>query len=379
MTANETSPNTDADLEQGFGDDNTEVVKPTLQVNPRLVWFTGNLSTTNFKTPVGWHVPAEVNPRLDKILTAMGIERYTVQHKSGEVRQVPWWNLSAEGRPISLIIVAHGVLSTFEMKDHPEERTGIAYGVGIAKDRDGNVEISEKTHEPKQKPQLQLRAFIHELLAQGFTEWFQVSLTNYIVDDMLKALNVQFRVIDVYDSSMQAKGSPSRGKFWGFSLPMVPAAEPREVGKGPLTSTIFPMVAQVPQLRVGDPGTLDYLRNHRIPMDLQQRLCDGLLDETAVWSIDRSIEIIEGKEQDQLPAAVTVSEESVDATAVVVPEPSEDRPVNTEELNWITKVYCMNNKSIVQQLCGRFGVGDAAQLRKVHYDTLRAESASYSS
>src|SRR5579859_7497139 len=175
-----------APLDMDFGDTSDEVVKPTLQANPTLKYMSGNLNTVTFETAVGWHVQADVNPALDELLAARGTKRYIVQHKSGDVRQKPYWNLNWDGQTCSLIVIAYGVKSSWEMGHRMDDRGGIGYGVGTALDRDGKVQISPKTGHPKKKPQLQLRAFIHELVGttseDGFNEWFQVSLSNYLVD-----------------------------------------------------------------------------------------------------------------------------------------------------------------------------------------------------
>lgn len=366
-----------ASLDMGFGEE-ADVVKPTLQPNPQLIYMTGNLSTTTFETAVGWHILADVNPTLDELLASRGTKRYIVQHKTGEEREKPYWNLNWDGQVCSLIVVAYGVKSSWEMNRHIDDRAGIAYGLGTAMARDGKAQISTKTGQPKKKPQLQLRAFIHELLGntpeEGFNEWFHVSLSNYIVDEMLIALNEQFRVIDVYNSIMKAKHNPNRGPFWGFSIPMV-IGKKKDVGpkNGP-KSPIIPMVASIPGLSVNDPSTIQYLNVHRIPLHIQQLLRDGLLDETVAWSIERSAEIVSGKGE-----ALQTFDQHADTIHIETAPEREDRPVNEEELAWIKSGYCVGNAHFLKQVCDRFSVSDASQLQLSHYKTLQAEAASYAS
>jgi hypothetical protein len=357
-------------LDDGFGDE-AEVVKPTLQPNPQLVYMTGNLTTTSLEVAVGWHVPADVNPALDELLSARGVKRYIVQHKTGDVREKPYWNLNANEQTCSLIIVAYGIKSSWEMGRHLDDRAGVAYGVGVATDRDGKVKLSEKTGQPKKKPQVQLRAFIHELVGttseDGFNEWFQVSLSNYVVDDMLIALGEQFRVIDAYNALMKAKGSQNRAQYWGFSIPMA-IGKKKDVGPkdGPKTP-IFPMVATIPDLPINERATIGYLNAHRIPLHIQQRLRDSLLDETVVWSIQRSQEIVT-----EHKPGTTVTEEPVNATAVALPPLPEvsDPLVDEAQVAWIRDTYCGKSENTLTAICNHFQVDSLTQLRVSQYTLL---------
>jgi hypothetical protein len=369
------NPNSDpndtslAPLDLGF-DDPAQVVKPTLQPNPQLMYMTGNLSTTTRETAIGWHVPAEVNPALDELLAERGTKRYIVQHKTGDVRQKPYWNLNWDGQSCSLIVIAYGIKSSWEMGRHLDDRAGVAYGVGIATDRDGKVQIHPKTGQPKKRPQLQLRAFIHELIGktaeEGFNEWFQVGLSNYLIDFMLTALSEQFRVLNAYNGIMKAKGSTNRAQYWGFSIPTVPG-ESKDVGpKDGDQTTIFPMVATIPDLPLNAPSTIPYLNSHRIPLHIQQRLRGGLLDETVVWSIQRSQEIVEGKQ------TTTVTEEPIEAQPVELPQlPSVVDPLIDEtQVAWIRESYCGKNQNTINAICQHFQVSDLTQLRVSQYTLL---------
>lgn len=370
---------------QDFGDTTDDVVQPTLEEHPFLQYMKGTLSTLDRKVPVGWHVRVGVNPELDRHLAQRGAEQYTVQHKSGEVRQVPYWNLHMNGQPCSLIIVAHGVKSPWQMKKDVQDRFGVAYGVGVARDEEGNILYRENSDQPRQRPQVQFRAFVHELLGtnehpeDGFNEWFQVHLSNYIIDDLFKVFNAQYPVIEAYNASIDAENAKrqqrgeqeikSRAKFWSFSIPTIPSSEGRDVG-GEKQSTIYPMVHQVPFLRPGTPETMAYLDSHRIPRHIQQRLLAGLLDETLTWSIQRSIEIVNGK-QEPLALGTTVTEVS-DAPARELPQlpAALDPPIDADQMHWIRTTYCGNNPSTMNAVCQHFNVTDLAQLRLSQYTLL---------
>jgi hypothetical protein len=150
-------------------------------------------------------------------------------------------------------------------------------------------------------------------------------------------------------------------------------------------SPIYPMLAQIPA-EVSE----TFLTDHIMPRELVLRVRD-MFEETVVWSIDRSYEIINGKDSEATDGVTVVTEvdNPVEGTVVrsnetdhspslpQLPAASEDRIVNPNELNWIVQAYCMNNNALVTQVCQRFGVSEAAQLRKVHFDTLQSESAQY--
>ncbi|GHP00685.1 hypothetical protein KSF_107320 [Reticulibacter mediterranei] len=363
-------------LDESFGDSIDDVVQPTLEENPWLKWMTGNLSTTDRKVAVGWHVRSGVNPVLDRLLTAMGVEHYVVQHKTGNERLVPYWNLSWDGHPCSLIVVAYGVKSPWQMKRDLGDRAGIAYGVGTARDDEGNIQYKDGSDQPKQRPQMQLRAFVHELVGtnerpeEGFNEWFKVSVSNYMVDHLYRVLNAQYPVIDAYNAIMMAKQNPNRAKYWGFSIPTGIGEEGQDVGPDKdHQSTIIPMVPQIPPLRVGTPETIAYLNTRRIPLHIQRRLLDSLLEETVVWSMQRSVEIVEGK-QDQ--AMTVITEEPITVTPVQLPQlPAASDPLITaEQVDWIRKTYCGENANTIKQICQHFGVTDLTQLHVSHYTLL---------
>lgn len=392
--ANSTALTTlDAAFDGGAGE---EAVKPVLQEHPRCQWFNG-LSTTTMEMAVGWHIQKEVNPLLDEVAASLSLKHYIVQHKTttqnGEAKQLPYWSLNFGQKPVSLFVISLGLQSKRQM-NKTDDRLGIAYGWEVVRDSQGEVVYKPNSEEPKKQCKLQFRAFVQELYAAGFQEWLQVGIAGYLTDFMLDALNEQFRTLEAYGSHTESEsGTRRNAPFFGFSIPLVSGPVKMVGPQNGEKSPIYPMVAQIPQ-------QIDrsFLTDHMVPRDLLTRLRDGLLDETVLWSVDRSIEINQGdamseehsSEEGEVVEGTVVVEESADQTsksaATATARASgvsqlgsgEDRPVNAEELNWIVKVYCMNNGSIVQQVCGRFGVEQAAQLRKVHYDTLQGESAQYS-
>lgn len=358
-----------------FGEAESEVIKPTLQKNPQAIWMTGILSTTTRETAVGLHVPADVNPRLDKRCADLGYRRYVVIHKTGKERQKPYWNLNWSDQVCSIYPISYGLKSTWEMGVNMEDRTGIAYAVGVARTEEGEVIYTDKG-EPKQKPQMELRFFVQELLdpehpEQGFDEWFHLSVTNYMVDHLYRALNAQFPVINAYNALMKAKGIKDAGQFWGFSIPVVPG-DPVDAGKKQTTS-IIPMVARIPELPVNAPETEQYLRAHRIPRYLQQRLKgdgkNGLLDETLLWSYERSVEVKEGK-QDQLSTVVT--EEAIEGASVTLPQlpPAPDPLVDETQLAWIRDTYCAKNQASIAKVCKHYSVQNLSELHMSQYQAM---------
>ncbi|MBA2680385.1 MAG: hypothetical protein H0U76_18550 [Ktedonobacteraceae bacterium] len=379
-----------ATLNMDFGnDDGDQMVKPT-QNNPRLQWFNG-LTTTTFETAVGFHIEADVNPALDELLTTMGTKRYVVQHKTtnqdGQAKQLPYWAMNWGGQLCSLFIASYGINSKYEMKD-TKKRCGIAYGWETVRDRDGNIVKKKGSDESKRQCRLQFRAFIHELVLNGFTEWFQVSFSGIITEDVLTALNEQFRVVDIYNSYARAQGL-NTAPFYGFSLPILPGAVKMVGPKDGDKSPIYPPVAQVPQQI-----TASYLREHGIQGFAKYMTDSNIVEEAKEWSIQRSQEI-SGQGDEEQPAETTVQNTTttitVDATPasqqnvpVVQAAPSipqlpegSDRPVNQKELTWIRNGYCIGNAGFLKTVCDRFKVSNPTQLLLSHYTILQAESANY--
>ncbi len=374
----------DTAFDGGSGD---EAIKPVLNDHPRLQWFNG-LSTTTMEMAVGWHIEADVNPLLDEVAASLGAKRYIVQHKTpaqnGEAKQLPYWALSWGQKPVSLFVVSLGLQSKRQM-NKTEDRVGIAYGWETVRDSQGAVVYKPNSAEPKKQCKLQFRAFVHELVTAGFDEWLQVGIAGYLTDFMLDALNEQFRALEAYASHTEAQNGQRRNApFFGFSIPMLPGPVKMVGPQNGEKSPIYPMVAQVPQQL-----QRQYLAEHMIPRQLLERIRDGLLDETVVWSIERSVEINQGKahpeERQEGEAEVvtgTVVEEVqpggtqgvVVTPATPQPGPAVDRLVNQEERSWIVSGYCMGNSSYIQTVCQRFGVTAPEQLRKSHYDTLYSEA-----
>lgn len=398
------SPSALPALEADFGGGESEdiVIKPTL--NPlRLQWMTGRLSTTTLEIPVGWHIEAEVNPHLDEILASLGTKRYVVQHiapgPNGETRQVPYWALNAGGRSCSLIVIAYGIKSAYEMTYNIQERYGIAYGWEVVRDRQGNAIMKKDSAVPKRRCRLQFRTFLHELAAHGFEEWLPVSLSGYIIDDMLTAFYDQFRVLAAY-RKLRRQEAP----YWGFAIPMVPGPA-RLVGTEPgEQTTIIPMVTTIPK-RVEEIDE-NYLRHYRIARSLQERIRDGLLDRTWEWSIRRSREI-EGLDTDdehhsdtfsgsetatttidpsfaETPVHVVEAEPSIQPAlphvpvssashpgsgSTSLPQDANDPPITAVHVNWIKRA-CHEDAQTIAAWCRIFNVSDLSHLRASQFTEL---------
>jgi hypothetical protein len=370
-------------LSAAFGDTTgQEAIKPILKEHPTLQWLNG-LSTTTMEMAVGWHIEADVNPQLDEAAARLGLKRYIVQHKTaeqnGETKQRPYWALSFGQRAVSLFVVSYGMQSKYQM-GRTEDRLGIAYGWEVVRDAQGQIEYKKDSDEPKKQCKLQFRAFVHELYGAGFLEWLPVAISGYLTDCMLDALNEQFRTLDAYGSHTEAESGTRRdAPFFGFSLPLVPGPVKMVGPQNGEKSPIYPMVAQVPQ-QVDKP----FLTDHMVPRDLLKLIQTELLDETVQWSIERSREINLGKassedHQDVQPEVVTgtvIVEETGGRGRPGAPQlvSGGDRPVNQEELKWITNGYCMGTQAYVQTVCQRFGVAAPEQLRLSHYTTLYNEA-----
>ncbi len=358
-----------------------EAVKPVLHDHPRLQWFNG-LSTTTMEMAVGWHIEADVNPQLDEVAASLGLKHYVVQHKTtaqnGEAKQLPYWALNFGQRPVSLIVISLGLQSKRQM-NKTEDRVGIAYGWETVRDSQGAIVYKPGTAEPKKQCKLQFRAFVHELVEAGFDEWLQVGITGYLTDCMLEALNDHFRTLEAYSAlTEQEAGERRRAPFFGFSLPLVPGPVKMVGPQNGEKSPIYPMVARIPQQI-----ERSFLAEHLVPSALLARIRDGLLDETLLWSMERSIEINQGKAQPEdgevvegvVSASVVVEEAPASLASTISPQPGPgtDGVASSEEVKWITSGYCMGNQTYINAVCQRFGVSGPEQLRKEHYRTLYSE------
>src|SRR5579885_2658751 len=294
-----------------------EAVKPVLHDHPRLQWFNG-LSTTTMEMAVGWHIEADVNPQLDEVAASLGLKHYVVQHKTtaqnGEAKQLPYWALNFGQRPVSLIVISLGLQSKRQM-NKTEDRVGIAYGWETVRDSQGAIVYKPGTAEPKKQCKLQFRAFVHELVEAGFDEWLQVGITGYLTDCMLEALNDHFRTLEAYSAlTEQEAGERRRAPFFGFSLPLVPGPVKMVGPQNGEKSPIYPMVARIPQQI-----ERSFVAEHLVPSALIARIRDGLLDEALLWSMERSIEMNQGKAQ---PEDGEVVEGVVSASVVVEEAPA---------------------------------------------------------
>src|SRR5712692_5197799 len=129
----------DLDLEFAEGE---QARKPVTEV-PRLWWHNGLPVVDAETVATGWHIKAGIDPTIDETMEGMGVQRYLVQHKrpdkNGDNSPKPYWRL----RFCSLIVIASRVQSTLELSRSTDERFGIAFGWGTARDDDGNAELKE--------------------------------------------------------------------------------------------------------------------------------------------------------------------------------------------------------------------------------------------
>lgn len=329
-----------------FADDE-QATKPITE-EVRLMWFNGLSTDTDFSA-IGWHLKAGVNPYLDETVTGMGLPQYMVQHKrpdkDGVTRAKPYWRL----RSCSLIVIAQRLQSPLEMNRSPDERLGLAYG------------WNPKTDQQKSQAHLKCRAFVHELVSHGYQEWFPLSLSGYITDSFLEALQEQYRVLEVYSDYKRGAGKNSVAPFYLFSMPTAPGTI-KPVGKAPNQGTIYPIVAQIPAM-IDRP----YLEQHLIPRSILERIRGELLAQTMGWAADESKRIIQGHSEEDEP----LPEEPI--TRALPAPASDDLQVQPAQIAWIERQYCQGNQETIQQLCAFYGVSSLSELRASHFRTLVAQ------
>ena len=351
--------------------------KPVTE-DSRLYWFNG-LPTNTDLNAIGWHLKYKINPKLDETLEgilrddntalrdAMGLQLYEVQHKragkDGKNDPVMYWRLKS----CSLVIVAHRKQSTLEMKRRTD-RLGIAWNWETVRDEAGIIKVNKVGKEARQTL-LKMRVFIHELYQLGVTDWFPVTISGFGTDELLKAFDDHYRVLEAYSEGRRAQGKNPIAPFYLFSLPTT-SGPVKLVGEPPDQGSIYPIVSQVPTtINKG------YLAEHFVGPDLAKFIREELLDLTTMWSYEESLKIAEGTSSDgQLLLSENASVLAVDPaqSAPSAGTPSTDAFVDAEQLQWIRTQYCAGNEETLRQICTFFQADPAAptQLRVSHYQKL---------
>ena len=349
---------TDLDaLDFGWTDDDRVVVPITKMA--RLKWLNG-AATDEQTMAIGWHIECEINPLIDETLEGMGMQRYVVQHRTADKdgnTQKAYWRV----HPCSLIVIAEGVLSSFQMRD-TDERTGIAYAREIERDDSGAAKrYDDGKGNIKMHKVLKLRAYVHEMVLHGYSEWLPLTLTGNIVECMLEALSKQIEVLKAFHG-LTGRKAP----FYGFSNPLVPAATRKMVGpKDGQQSPIYPMLAQVPA-SIGK----EYLLQHATPKDLVARIREELLVDTVVWSIEESVKIAQGSASEGNGREALNGASPAPQLAASTRIEASDPLVKQAHIDWIVNQYCKGNASVLQAICEHFGVEKVEQLHVSHFHQL---------
>jgi hypothetical protein len=341
-------------LDFGWNEDDRVVVPITKMA--RLRWLNG-AATDEQTMAIGWHIECEINPLIDETLEGMGMQRYVVQHRTADKdgnTQKAYWHV----QPCSLIVIAEGVLSSFQMRD-TDERTGIAYAREIERDDSGAAKrYDDGRGNIKMHKVLKLRAFVHEMALHGYSEWLPLTLAGNIVECMLEALGKQIEVLKAFNGY-----TGRRAPFYGFSIPLVPAATRKMVGpRDGQQSPIYPMLAQVPA-SIGK----EYLLQHATPKDLVARIREDLLADTLIWSIEESAKIAQGSDSEGNGDGLNGSSPSLQLSTSAR---GEDPLVKQAHIDWIVNQYCKGNTSVLQAICEHFGVEKVEQLRVSHFHQL---------
>ena len=348
---------TDLDtLDFGWTDDDRVVVPITKMA--RLKWLNG-AATDEQTMAIGWHIECEINPLIDETLEGMGMQRYVVQHRTADKdgnTQKAYWRV----HPCSLIVIAEGVLSSFQMRD-TDERTGIAYAREIERDDSGAAKrYDDGKGNIKMHKVLKLRAFVHEMVLHGYSECLPLTLAGNIVECMLEALGKQIEVLKAFHG-LTGRKAP----FYGFSIPLVPTATRKMVGpKDGQQSPIYPMLAQVPA-SIGK----EYLLQHATPKNLVARIREELLGDTVVWSIEESAKIAQGSDAEGNGEGLNGASPAPQLTASTRDE-APDPLVKQAHIDWIVSQYCKGNAGVLQAICEHFGVEKVEQLHVSHFHQL---------
>jgi len=324
-----------------------------------LLWFNGLLTNTSTMA-IGWHIEAGINLSLDEVMEGMGVHQYLVHMRSSKgsnkTEPKPYWHL----REASLIIIAKRLQSPLEMNRSLQDRIGLAYAREPVHDEQGQS-VFVKQGKQRQKKVLKMRVFVHELVRQGYSEWFPVTLSGYDTDPIFDALIQQYRVLEYYSAYRREQGKNAVAPFYLFSLPTAPGAM-RTIRASPDQGSIYPITARVP--KVVDKV---YLRHHLIPMHLVERIREHVLDEAVVWSIEESISINQGRAKQEKGLALNRLSDEVSNT---VSAQEADPLIQQSQVAWLVRQYCKEDQRTISRVCEYFGVSRLEHLRMSQFRML---------
>jgi len=264
--------------------------RPQLRVaDPLLQWASG-LTTNDRRLYAGWLVEAGKHDVLDAALETAGCFPFvTIKHGSGNL--VTHWAIETA----NLFLIADGVQSIGEMKTTPQ-RYGVAFGwrPGRAESKGLRTEsgarhsvLSPQSSGLRPQSQLRARVLLRELLAVGYEEPLLLTVKGTLTGDLLRALEQQYRVLDMSTELRKQSGKNPELPFYAFSIPLGPGPEVTR-GSGSATKEITPMVAAIP-----DPVTKEHLLAHWIKRGWVQ-LVESRIDDTLRWSEAESAAIAAG-------------------------------------------------------------------------------------
>ncbi len=135
------------------------------------------------------------------------------------------------------------------------------------------------------------------------------------------------------------------------------------VGEPPDQGSIYPIVAQVPEV-----VEKAYLKEHLIPTHLIERIREQVLDEAIVWSIEESIRIDQGRagQEERQVALHGPSKDAASGTHALETDPL----VQQAQVTWIVRQYCKEDPQTISKVCAYFGVSSPEQLRMSHFRLL---------
>lgn len=373
-----------------------DTVEPVKEPNPFLTWMTGNLPTADRREmPFGWHVHKGVNPPLDALLTHLKYQSHLIEHlnEKGEGELVEYWALNHRWNgeqnafvlvPCSLFVLARGVKAAREMNKNPHDRDGVAYGWEVVRDKDKHV-VTKPDGSPKKACKVKFRCYIQELLpapdeewksANGFLDWFQVSATGYLCDDLLEVLDSLYRARRAYH---QLTGE--KAPYWGLSNPTQPSQKPRIVkSKEGQPKSIITIQSLIPS-REKDIA-LDFLSQHRISPALQREIIEGdVLMVAWDWSIQESgyLEGIKprptgnqasGEDAVSVPGTVVREESQAAPAQATLPAIADTDPSLDASQVMVLTMLCGNDAGRIQGICQEYSVRELTQLRQSQFRTI---------
>lgn len=185
--------------------------------NPRALY-------SNF---AGWYTRTDQNEKLDEACKAAKFPRLEVRHRTGEINEYWHFDVTLSVYPLTLGPRAQSVFKSVSA-EFAADTASAGLGVRVVMDDKG-----------KQRTQASVRVFVAPLIAVGYTEPLQISVSGFASTHLFEALIDHIRICKEYKAQF-GRIFPAQ-----LALPLEPG-ELQTVGKEETTS-IVPFISAHPR------------------------------------------------------------------------------------------------------------------------------------